>query len=231
MRLRLTVVGAALALTLLPAVPALALAEREPQPGRLRSAVRDPARAGLLCRGLLSPLRHGHHQDCGRKHAPPRSGFPSSIGVSALAPMLWYVSKAKVLGANYGVLVALPFANASIEAPAFQLGRKVDTGVADMLLRPLDLGWHTTRADIAAGFQVYVPTGRYEQGANDNLGKGMWTYEPFVGRDRLLRRQEDLQSLHHGLLGDPWEQGGQRRQGRTDPHAQGGLGSRSSEAG
>ena len=50
-----------------------------------------------------------------------------------------------------------------------------------MLIRPLDLGWHTQRADIAAGFQVYVPTGRYEQGGDDNIGKGMWTYEPFLG--------------------------------------------------
>ena len=50
-----------------------------------------------------------------------------------------------------------------------------------MLVRPLDLGWHTTRADVTAGFQLYVPTGRYERGGSDNIGKGMWTYEPFVG--------------------------------------------------
>jgi hypothetical protein len=28
---------------------------------------------------------------------------------------------------------------------------------------------------------VYLPTGRYERGGNDNLGKGMVTYEPFLG--------------------------------------------------
>jgi hypothetical protein len=91
------------------------------------------------------------------------------------------VSKAKVLGANYGAMVVLPFANASLEAPAFQLDRTLDTGAADMLVRPIDLGWHTKRADVAAGFQVYIPTGRYTPGADDNLGKGMWTYEPFLG--------------------------------------------------
>ena len=74
-----------------------------------------------------------------------------------------------------------PFANASIEAPAFALGNTVDTSVSDLLLRPLDLGWHTTRADVAAGLQLYVPTGRYERGGSDNIGKGMWTYEPFLG--------------------------------------------------
>ena len=93
----------------------------------------------------------------------------------------WYVSKTKFLGANYGAMVVLPFANASLEAPAFQLGQTVDTSFSDMLVRPLDLGWHTTHADIAAGLQLYVPTGRYERGGSDNIGKGMWTYEPFVG--------------------------------------------------
>ena len=50
-----------------------------------------------------------------------------------------------------------------------------------MLIRPLDLGWHTAHADVAAGLQLYMPTGRYERGGDDNIGKGMWAYEPFVG--------------------------------------------------
>jgi hypothetical protein len=106
---------------------------------------------------------------------------PSSLGVSAFAPMAWYVSKTKFLGANYGALVVFPFANASLEAPAFDLGSTVGTTFSDLLVRPIDLGWHTTRADIAAGFQLYAPTGRYERGGDDNIGKGMWSYEPFLG--------------------------------------------------
>ena len=41
--------------------------------------------------------------------------------------MVWYVSKTKVLGANYGAMVVFPFANASIEVPAVQLGNTVGT--------------------------------------------------------------------------------------------------------
>ena len=108
-------------------------------------------------------------------------GDPGSIAVSAIAPLAWYVSKAKVLGANYGAMVVIPFANASIEAPAFGTGSTVDTSVSDLLLRPLDLGWHTKRADVTAGFQFYAPTGEYERGGSENIGKGMWVYEPFVG--------------------------------------------------
>ena len=48
-------------------------------------------------------------------------------------------------------------------------------------MRPLDLGWHRKRADVTAGFQFYAPTGTYERGGSENIGKGMWTYEPFLG--------------------------------------------------
>ena len=106
---------------------------------------------------------------------------PASSDLTAAAPLLWYVSTAKVLGANYGVMAVLPWANASLEAPAFGLTDTIGTSFADILVRPLDLGWHATRADVSAGFQFYAPTGRYELGGSDNIGKGMWTYEPFIG--------------------------------------------------
>ena len=112
---------------------------------------------------------------------PQTSPAPGSLAVSAVAPMVWYVSKTKVLGANYGAMVVFPFANASIEVPAVQLTNTVGTSFSDMLIRPLDLGWHTSHSDVAAGLQLYMPTGRYERGGDDNIGKGMWAYEPFVG--------------------------------------------------
>ena len=106
---------------------------------------------------------------------------PASSDLTAAAPLLWYVSNAKFLGANYGVMAVLPWANASLEAPAFGLTDTIGTSFADILVRPLDLGWHATRADVSAGFQFYAPTGRYQLGGSDNIGKGMWTYEPFIG--------------------------------------------------
>jgi hypothetical protein len=84
--------------------------------------------------------------------------------------MVWYVSKAKLFGANYGAMVVFPLANASLEVPAIQLSDTVDTSFSDMLIRPLDLGWHTARSDVAAGLQLYLPTGRYERGGSDNIG-------------------------------------------------------------
>ena len=111
----------------------------------------------------------------------PSQNAPGSVAISAVAPILWYVSKTTFLGANYGALLVLPWANASIEAPAFAIVQTVGTSFADLAIRPLDLGWHTKRADTTAGFQFYIPSGQYERGGSDNIGKGMWTYEPFVG--------------------------------------------------
>jgi hypothetical protein len=109
----------------------------------------------------------------------------SSLGIHAYAPILWYVSKHEVLGANCGALAVIPWANGALEAP-FWLARQTDTGFADMYIRPIDLGWHTTKADVTAGFGFYPPTGRYEAGGSGNTGKGMWTYEPFVGATLYL---------------------------------------------
>jgi len=111
----------------------------------------------------------------------PFPNSPGSIGLSAAAPIFWYVGKAKLFGANYGAMVVLPWANGALEAPAFTVGQTVPTSFADLLVRPLDLGWHTKRADVTTGFQFYAPTGTYERGGSENVGRGMWTYEPFFG--------------------------------------------------
>ena len=155
--------------------------ERKSQPGRFRRAGWIAAGAGLLCRALLFRYDSDTVKDADGNIVRLAPDAPASGGLSATAPLLWYVSKAKVLGANYGVMAVLPWANASFEAPAFGFSDTVNTSFADILIRPIDLGWHTTRADVTAGFQFYAPTGRYELGGSDNIGKGMWTYEPFVG--------------------------------------------------
>lgn len=90
----------------------------------------------------------------------PFPDSPGSVTVNAVAPMLWYVGQVKVFGANYGAFVAFPFANSSLEVPAIALSESVGTSFSDMLVRPLDLGWHAKRADVSAGLQFYPPTGR-----------------------------------------------------------------------
>jgi hypothetical protein len=58
----------------------------------------------------------------------------------------------------------------------------VNTGFAytDMFLGA-SLGWSLKRADIMAGYNLYIPTGRFSQGGNDNTGLGMWGNEFTIG--------------------------------------------------
>lgn len=111
---------------------------------------------------------------------------PGSLTAEAIAPTLVFVSRARILGADYGVVLAPSFANASLEAPIFGLDEQAGTGAGDLYLLPITLGWHMTRADIKAAFGFFAPTGRYTAGADDNLGKGMWCYELSAGTTVFL---------------------------------------------
>jgi hypothetical protein len=178
---RLMFLGAACGLTLLMAVPAQAQLNGSHSLGDFGVQAGSQPAPGFYA--VLFYLRYDTDtiKDADGSTVRLSPASPGSIGVTATAPLLWYVSKAKVFGANYGVMVVFPWANASLEAPAFALSDTIDTSFGDMAVRPLDLGWHAKRADVSAGFQFYMPTGRYERGGSDNIGKGMWTYEPFVG--------------------------------------------------
>ena len=173
--------GAACGLTLLPAVPAHAQLNGSHSLGDFGVQSGTQPQPGFYSALFYYRYDTDTIKDADGNTIRLSPAAPGSIAISATAPILWYVTKAKFLGGNYGAMVVLPFANASIEAPAFQVNDTVDTSFADMLIRPLDLGWHSKRADVAAGFQIYAPSGRYERGGSDNIGKGMWTYEPFLG--------------------------------------------------
>jgi hypothetical protein len=75
---------------------------------------------------------------------------PGSQTIQAIVPVFMYVSSAKVLGANYGMMAVMPFANGALEAPAFGLNEEVSMGPSDLYIVPLQLGWHFARADAIA---------------------------------------------------------------------------------
>jgi len=106
---------------------------------------------------------------------------PTEIGINALVGLFWWVTDFKVLGANYGIIVAPSVANVRLEAPA--LGRTFETtwGLGDLYVQPVNLGWHRGRADFTAGLGLFAPIGRYDVDANDNVGLGMWTFELSAG--------------------------------------------------
>ena len=102
------------------------------------------------------------------------------LAIRATFPTLIGVTPKKFLGANYGFMVASPFSTIRPERTIPQ-EFEADWGLNDFYVVPLYLGWHTPRADFVAGYGFYAPTGRYEAGANDNVGLGMWSHEIQAG--------------------------------------------------
>lgn len=101
------------------------------------------------------------------------------ITVNAFTLFGWWVSPFKIAGADYGPMVMVPFKSNTVEFTSFNFDSSL--GVGDAYVRPVNFGWHLKRADVMAGFGLYLPTGRYEPGATDNVGMGMWTLEFLAG--------------------------------------------------
>jgi hypothetical protein len=54
-------------------------------------------------------------------------------------------------------------------------------GLSDSAVVPISLGWHFSRADAIASYSIFIPNGRYTDGADDNTGFGMWGQEVGFG--------------------------------------------------
>jgi len=113
----------------------------------------------------------------------PGSGltdFDASVFVAA--PRLIWMTEKKILGANYGMDVIVPFGYADVEGAG---GLLDDTyfGLYDLQIEPILLGWHFKQFDIGAGYSVWVPTGQSPDprppmppGNAADLGKGFWSH-------------------------------------------------------
>jgi hypothetical protein len=90
------------------------------------------------------------------------------------------VTTKKILGGFYGFSVLFPVgANNRIQGT--EIDANPGAGFTDSAFTPISLGWHRSRADFITAFTVFVPTGKYTDGASDNTGLGMWGFEPVVG--------------------------------------------------
>lgn len=87
-----------------------------------------------------------------------------------------YVTKEAVLGGNYAFGAAFPILNSQLALPSLDVGAQT-WGLADIYIKPLELGWHLRQADITTGYAFFAPTGRFTVGATDNVGLGMWSNE------------------------------------------------------
>jgi len=106
-----------------------------------------------------------------------------------------YVTDFKILGANYGAGILLAGASNTIQGS--HTNTKSDFAFTDMYVVPLQLGWHNKRADFVFSYQIYMPTGKYELGASDNSGLGMFMNEFSAGTTLFFN---DKKTFHFSAL-------------------------------
>jgi hypothetical protein len=100
-----------------------------------------------------------------------------SLNQYLFGPLLIWVTDLKVLGANYGMMAAIPFANTTVDFPRFFTQSSSGFDISQLWIVPVQLGWHLDRADLIFQYAFYPPTGRYSPGASNNTGLGMWCNE------------------------------------------------------
>ncbi|WP_316636101.1 transporter [uncultured Flavobacterium sp.] len=119
---------------------------------------------------------------------PDINMFVTGVGAS-------YVSDFKILGANYGATVLLAFASNKIQGNT--LDSKSPFALTDTYIVPVQLGWHNKRADFVFSYQIYLPTGKFEMGASDNSGLGMFMNEFSAGTTLFFN---DKKNFHFSAL-------------------------------
>lgn len=116
-----------------------------------------------------------------------------SIGVNGIFGVVSWVSKPMIAGGSYSFAVAVPFLTNALDAPVFGLENlESGLGISDLYVQPLNLGWRKPRVDFLVGTGLYLPTGRYEDGADDNTGLGMTSFEVFGGATTYLNAAKSI---------------------------------------
>ena len=117
-------------------------------------------------------------------------GSPVNLNVNASGysntPLLLWVPKEKIFGATYFNGITLPYLTVNSNLAYSRIGI-IDSvhhsgdvngnvsGVSDLGVMPFFLSWGLTNFDLTAGWMVYMPTGKYTSGGNNNTGLGFWS--------------------------------------------------------
>jgi hypothetical protein len=129
---------------------------------------------------IVAPVLYFYTTDDVRDRNGEKFAIDASITASLFGVGYSQVTTKKILGGNYGFQVLFPLgANNRLQGTDIELNP--GAGLTDSAVVPISLGWHFKRADATAAYTIYIPTGRYTDGASDNTGFGMWGHEIGVG--------------------------------------------------
>lgn len=91
--------------------------------------------------------------------------------VMALANRFVWITEQKVLGADYGVEAIFPVQSASLDFDGLGLDTS-DSGMGDIFLGPLVLGWHGERWDAVAAAGIWLDTADFDATDPASVGRG-----------------------------------------------------------
>ncbi len=114
---------------------------------------------------------------------PGLNGFGSAPVVAWASPQISFLGNAR-----YIVGIAPNYVTAEVSMVTERPGIVLDTtytreistrvsGFGDLIFVPLGLSWGGSKMDFTTTYNIYAPTGRYETGADDNIGLGYWTHQ------------------------------------------------------
>jgi len=127
----------------------------------------------------IAPLLYFYSTDDIRNKDGDQVPINADVDAALFGAGVSVVTKKTIFGANYGFAVLIAGANNRLQAT--EIDANPGAGISDSVVTPLSLGWHKKRADALVSYTIYVPTGRYEDGASNNTGLGMWGQEIGVG--------------------------------------------------
>jgi hypothetical protein len=129
---------------------------------------------------IVAPVLYFYTTDDVRDRNGQRFPIDATITGSLFGAGYSQVTTKKILGGNYGFQVLFPL-GANNRLQGTEIDANPGAGLTDSAVVPISLGWHFKRADAMAAYTIYIPTGRYTDGASDNTGFGMWGHEIGVG--------------------------------------------------
>ncbi|HQR45516.1 MAG TPA: transporter [Thermoanaerobaculia bacterium] len=127
-----------------------------------------------LYAGLMSGIEWNSEFRTDKGNTLPSAGH---VDQYLVGPLVSWVTPLKVLGGNYGMLLAVPFANTAMDIPHIYLNSSTSWGLSQIFFAPVSVGWHFGQADLIFQYGFYAPTGRYTPLGSTNTGLGMWANE------------------------------------------------------
>lgn len=90
--------------------------------------------------------------------------------------LLAYTTKAKFLGATYGMAVGVPIVSTAIDLRRLNTGAS-PWGIGDIYVEPVNLGWKLKKADVKVAYGFVAPTGKFDSVGTDTTTTDYWGHQ------------------------------------------------------